>query len=142
MDSFIIILTGIISALATYILNNNFEQGAVRASALLSLMVGIFFYFFPSLFNDYLTKNIPVVFIGASFIGMVSSKVISNYFLIIISGIIFSIIYFNTSSFFTGYGGALGTSASISVLVSLSLAVVAKSKHVKKIRQIKRKNKS
>ncbi|MBE7641138.1 hypothetical protein GUB10_12415 [Salegentibacter sp. BLCTC] len=127
MEILILFITGIISALLTYIVNNKHRQGAVRASAGLSLLVGLFFYFFPEIFSPYLTKNIPIVFIGATFIGMVSSKILPSYLLVGFSGFIFSIIYLNASPFFKGYGGALGTTASISVLVSLSLAVVSRS---------------
>ena len=139
LEQIILIITGIVSATLTYLVNNKYEQGAVRASAGLSLIVGLFFYLFPELFSAYLTKNIPIVFIGATFIGMVSSKVLQNIFLIAIAGFIFSIIYLNTSHFFKGYGGALGTTAAISVLVSLSLAFVAKSKRLKRWKSSKLK---
>ena len=132
MEQLIIIITGMLSASLTYLVNNKYNQGAVRASAGLSLIVGLFFYFFPDLLSVYLTKNIPLVFIGATFIGMVSSKVLQHIILIAIAGFVFSIIYLNTSHFFKGYGGALGTTAAISVLVSLSLALVAKSKRIKR----------
>ncbi|MBZ9631361.1 hypothetical protein LB465_11275 [Salegentibacter sp. LM13S] len=128
MELSLLFITGITSALLTYVVNNKYEQGAVRASAGLSLLVGLFFYFFPDIFTPYLTKNIPIVFIGATFIGMVSSKILPSYLLVGFSGFIFSIIYLNASPFFKGYGGALGTTAAISVLVSLSLAVVSKKK--------------
>ncbi len=139
LEQIILIITGIVSATLTYLVNNKYEQGAVRASAGLSLIVGLFFYLFPELFSAYLTKNIPIVFIGATFIGMVSSKVLQNIFLIAIAGFVFSIIYLNTSHFFKGYGGALGTTAAISVLVSLSLAFVAKSKRLKRWKSSKLK---
>ncbi|MBI6116536.1 hypothetical protein [Salegentibacter maritimus] len=141
MEILILFITGIISALLTYIVNNKHRQGAVRASAGLSLLVGLFFYFFPEIFSPYLTKNIPIVFIGATFIGMVSSKILSSYLLVGFSGFIFSIIYLNASPFFKGYGGALGTTASISVLVSLSLAVVSRSEKIKKIRNYRNSRK-
>ena len=143
MEISILFLTGIISAILTYVVNNKYRQGAVRASASLSLLVGLFFYSFPDIFNPYLTKNIPIVFIGATFIGMVSSKILPSYLLVGFSGFIFSIIYLNASPFFKGYGGALGTTAAISVLVSLSLAVVSKSEKIKRIKKYRpsRKNK-
>ncbi|UBZ07027.1 hypothetical protein LDL76_16915 [Salegentibacter mishustinae] len=143
MEISILFFTGIISAILTYVVNNKYRQGAVRASAGLSLLVGLVFYFFPELFSHYLTKNIPIVFIGATFIGMVSSKILPSYLLVGFSGFIFSIIYLNASPFFKGYGGALGTTAAISVLVSLSLAVVSKSEKIKKIKKYRpsRKNK-
>ncbi|WP_299755655.1 hypothetical protein [uncultured Pontibacter sp.] len=115
------IITGVLAAISTYFLNVRLKQGPVRASALLSLVVGLVFYFFPDLLSPHLTANIPVVFIGASFIGMVSSNVVSNYLLVGVSGLIFSLIYLNTSKFFAGYGGGLGTAACISLLVAISL---------------------
>ncbi|MEO2063243.1 MAG: hypothetical protein ABGW97_09695 [Christiangramia sp.] len=135
MEITILILTGILAAVSTYVLNNNLKQGAVRASALLSLLVGLFFYFFPDLFSEKLTQQIPVVFIGGSFIGMVSSRILSSYVLLAISGTIFSILFINSSRFFEGFGGGLGTTAAISLLVSLSLAIIARKSPIQKFKQ-------
>ncbi|GHC48800.1 hypothetical protein [Ulvibacter litoralis] len=121
MNDIIIILTGILGATLTFYVSKRLNQGAVRASALLSLLVGLFFYVFPNLLNDYLTKNIQIVFIGASFIGMVSSKN-GSYTRLIVAGSIFSVIYINKSSFFDGYGGAIGTLALIALLASMTFS--------------------
>lgn len=123
MYALTLIGTGIASAVATFYLNAHAKQGAVRASALLAFVVALFFHLFPTLVSMQLTQAIPAVCIGASFIGMVSHKVFKNIWLIALSGGIFSIIFLNTSSFFTGYGGALGTSACISLLTAMSLPV-------------------
>ena len=139
METLILCITGITAAVGTYIVNNTLGQGAVRASALLSLIVGLFFYFFPELLSAYLTRNIPLVFIGASFIGMVSSRILSSYLLLSLSGIIFSILFVNSSKYFAGYGGGLGTTAAISLLVSLSLAIIAGKKPIKKLKDFKSK---
>ena len=128
MNALVLMATGAIAAVCTYFVNVKLQQGPVRSSAALSLAVGLFFYFYPDLLSAYLTANIPVVFIGASFIGMVSSSVVSNYSLVGISGAIFSLIYLNTSKFFTGYGGGLGTAACISLLVAISLPFLVKNK--------------
>ena len=117
----ILILTSTFASMLTFFVNERLGQGPVRASALSSLLVAGFFYFFPNSMDEYLVRNIPAVFLGGSFIGMVSSKVLSSYYRIALSGFIFGIIFINTSYFFTGFGGALGTIASISLLVSLSL---------------------
>jgi len=129
MTSLIIIITSIIAAMLTFYVNHNLKQGPVRSSALLSLLVALFFYFFPNLVNADLAKNIPVAFIGGSFIGMVSRKIVDSYIKLVISGLVFAIIYLNTSSFFNGYGGALGASAGISLLSVLSLPFFTPKKH-------------
>jgi len=126
MNVVILLATGAFAAISTYFVNVKLKQGPIRSSAVLSLLVGIFFYIFPDLLSPYLTTNIPVVFTGASFIGMVSSVVVSNYLLIGTSGFIFSVIYLNASKFFAGYGGGLGTAAAISLLVAIGLPFVTR----------------
>ena len=121
MEKLILILTGICGAMATYYVNTRLKQGPVRASALLTLPIAAFCYFFPEVLSPYLTKNIPVVFIGSTFIGMVSAQKMSTYTGIAIAGLVFSAIYLNTSRFSDGYGGSLGTSACISILVMLCI---------------------
>lgn len=123
MNNLIIIFTGTLGVVLTFIVSHELKQGPVRASAGLSLLVGLFIHFFPSLLPNELTTSIPYVFIGASFIGMVSAEVLDNYFFLALSGAVFSIIYLNTSQLFNGYGGALGTTACISLLVSLSISI-------------------
>lgn len=121
MQQLILVGVGFLAAICTFFVNVRLQQGPVRASAVLSLVVALFFRFFPHLAPAYLAQHIPVVFIGASFIGMVSAKVVSGYTLVGVSGLIFSVIYLNTSRFFTGYGGSLGTAACISLLVAISI---------------------
>ncbi|WP_072551984.1 hypothetical protein [Christiangramia salexigens] len=117
----ILLFTGILSAILTHILNNHFKMGPVKASALLSFPIGLFFFFFPNILSPELTKEIPLVFFGASFIGMVSFKVLGNYIYLILAALVFVLIYYLGSPFFKGFGGALGTTAAISVLVSVGL---------------------
>jgi len=122
----ILFAVSFVSSVTTFYVNEHLKHGPVRSSAMLSLAVGLFFYFFPHLMNSFLVKNIPIVFIGGSFIGMVSSRVLSNYLLIGTAGLIFCLIYINTSRFFNGYGGAVGTASAIALLAVLSLPVVTK----------------
>jgi hypothetical protein len=110
----------------TFFVNEELRQGPVRSSAILSLVVGLYVYFFPHSMNSFLVKNIPAVFIGGSFIGMVSSRVLSNYILIGTAGLVFCLIYINTSRFFNGYGGSVGTASAIALLAVLSIPVVTK----------------
>ncbi|WAC39885.1 hypothetical protein [Pedobacter sp. SL55] len=129
MNIFIITITAVIAAILTFFTNHKLKQGPVRSSALLSLLVALFIYFFPNVLTPYLTKNIPVVFIGGSFIGMVSKKIVDSYIKLAIAGLVFAMIYLNTSTFFAGYGGALGASAGISLLSVLSLPFFTPKKH-------------
>tara|TARA_B100000949_G_C14218237_1_gene423339 strand:+ start:144 stop:557 length:414 start_codon:yes stop_codon:yes gene_type:complete len=137
MNTFALILTGILGAICTFYINNTLKQGAVRASAGLSLVIAVLFYIFPNVFSPYLTRHIPVVFIGATFIGMVSSDVLGHYLLLSLAGALFAILYIHSSNFFNGYGGALGTTASITVLVAISLAMVSKHKYIRRLRKRK-----
>lgn len=133
----LLIITGILGSLFTYILNHNFKQGGVRASALPSLLVGLFFYLFPELFSPYLTQQIPLVFIGASFVGMVSNHLLHQYIYIAIAGLVFAITYINTGTFFKGFGGALGTTACIAILAATGLANLLKHKGIKRKKNVK-----
>jgi hypothetical protein len=126
----IYIATAILAAMLTFYVNHHLQQGAVRSSALLALIVALLFHFFPNILSASLTKNIPVVFIGGSFIGMASKKVVDSYLKLAISGLVFALIYINTSNFFNGYGGALGASAGISLLSVLSLPFFSPKKHL------------
>lgn len=148
LNSLILIITGFLGAMLTFYLNEGLGQGPVRSSAILALSVALLFHFFPQIAAPYLVKNIPLVFIGSSFIGMVSSRLVSNYWLIGLAGIVFCIIFMNTSRFFNGYGGALGISACISLLTVLSIPIVTKKQRLtngfallrKTVFKIRRKN--
>lgn len=121
MELIIYIFTGITGAFLPYFLTRKIGLGAVKASALPSLILGIVFYIFPELVEAPYQKNIPLLFFGASFVGMVSKKVLSKYFYVAIAGLIFALLYKNASAFFNGYGGGLGTAACISVLCIFGL---------------------
>ncbi|OJU79029.1 MAG: hypothetical protein BGO09_10490 [Bacteroidetes bacterium 47-18] len=121
MDTIIIIATSIAGALITFLFNTRLGLGPVKSSAWLTLLIAAYFHYCPDVLSPYLTRHIPVAYIGGSFIGMVSAQQLSTYTGIALAGLIFSFIYLNTSKLFTGYGGALGTSACISLLVVLSI---------------------
>ncbi|MFT5253434.1 MAG: hypothetical protein ACI87N_002471 [Flavobacteriales bacterium] len=133
MNIVVIIMSGILGSTVTFYIGDKFKQSAVRSSALLSLIVALFFYFFPEILNAYLSKNIPLVFIGTSFIGMVSAKVQGSYFRLAVAGILFSTVYINKSHFFQGFGGALGTLAFISLLTTMGVSdFILRSTKIKK----------
>lgn len=120
-DLMMIIIAGILGAILTFYISENYKMGPVQSSSLLTFSIGLLFYFFPHFLNPYLTKNIPVVFMGTSFIGMVSAKYYGSYFRLSFAGIIFSIIYGYKSLFFEGFGGALGALSFISLLTVISI---------------------
>lgn len=121
MINAIILILSASSAVLTHLLHMRFKQGPVRASALLALAVGLIFHCFPIWLSPDLSKHIPLVVIGASFIGMVSSDRLANMLGIVIAGLLFGLIYLHTSRYFDGYGGALGTAACIAVLVCMAI---------------------
>ncbi len=127
-------VAGILGATLTFYVSERYQLGPIRSSALLSIAVGLFFYSFPNIFNPYLTKNIPLVFMGTSFIGMVSAKSYGSYFRLAIAGTLFSIIYCNKSLFFEGFGGALGALAFISLLTVISVSdLIARKTKMKRV---------
>lgn len=124
MNDLILCLTGVAGSVLTYFVSYQLKQGAVRASAILSLIVAVFFHLFPTLIDPFLTTQIPLIFIGASFIGMVSHKTNVSVFQLVLAGLLFSFIYLHKGDVFSGYGGALGTIAGIALLTSLVLAAI------------------
>ncbi|UIR56931.1 hypothetical protein LZQ00_03730 [Sphingobacterium sp. SRCM116780] len=124
----ILIFTGIFGGLLTYYFNNKLKLGGVLSSSLLTCIVAGSIHFFPSLLPEPLAKHIPLVFIGSSFVGMVSSNQLSTFIGVALSGLVYSLIYINTSQFFDGFGGALGTSACISLLVIMSIPYLRSNK--------------
>ena len=118
MEIIFIIVISIIAALATQHLSIKNKWGSVRASAFISLIGGIIYYF---LSNTGIPEATPVVIMGASFAAMSSEKIIPNKKWMFISGIIFSFIFLSTSSLFQGIGGGLGTTACVTVFITLGL---------------------
>ncbi len=126
MNELILIAVGGIGALSTFVVSHDLKQGAVRASAGLSLLVGLVFYLFPHLAPDPLSIEIPLVFFGASFVGMTGSHLVPQKLLILLGGIVFSGIYLASESIFSGYGGKLGTAACISSLILVGIRPILK----------------
>lgn len=115
MNSLIIAFAGTLAALITFFVNNNLKLGGIAASAGVAVISGLWFYLFPDVLNHFLTKNLPLVIMGASFVGMASKEVIGRTWMIPLAGLLFSLIYLITGSSFQGFGGSLGTTAAISL---------------------------
>lgn len=135
MNFLIITLAGILGATLTFYISEHLKQGPVRASSLLLLSIGLFFYFYPTILSPYLTKNIKIVFIGTTFIGMVSLKTKGRFIQLAVAGCLFSLIYLHKSHLFDGYGGALGVLAFNALLATLGFSFLL-SKSTKKLKPI------
>ncbi len=121
MNELILFISGGLGALLTFIVAHELKQGAVRASAGLSLIVGLVFYGLAELVGPILAIEIPLVFFGASFVGMTGSAVVKGKWLILFGGLIFSGIYLASTEVFDGFGGKLGTAACVSSLLVLGV---------------------
>ena len=119
MISIYIIIFSILGALGTFLLHQKYKD-VVFASAALSLVVALAFHLFPTPLS-FLSLKAPVAFFGASFAGMSSLDRIKSWKWVSFSGLIFGLIYINTSNFFTGYGGGLGASACLSVIITIGI---------------------
>lgn len=117
----VLFIIGISGATGTYLLAHKGKQGVVRASALLSLIVAVIVYLLSDVLPLEYAAQIPVVFIGASFVGMTSPKIISSTTIIALSGAVFALLYIWATIFFNGMGGALGTAACIAVISTVAL---------------------
>ncbi len=107
--------------LVTHFLNHRLNQGSVRASALSSLIVGLIFHLIPDMFDPMLQQSLPLVFIGASFIGMSNTQHFSSFPKFVMAALIFSTLYIGSNEIFQGYGGKLGLMANISVVAVIGL---------------------
>lgn len=118
MTSMILIIVSIIGATVTYYAAHRLRLGVVKASAMLAVIVGGFFYLFPSGLSSELTHSIPLAFIGATFVGMTRKNIIGDIIPIALAGAFFGIIFVYSAPFYNGFGGGLGTTACISVLIT------------------------
>ena len=119
MNEIIITIVGVLGGVLTRFVSEELKQGPVRASALLTLLFGLLVYALTSGSGSYFAENAPLVFFGGTFVGMASVKVITNYFGIIISSLVFGCLYLLASSYFAGFGGSLGLMACVSDLVAI-----------------------
>lgn len=114
----VILLTGVVAAVATQELSIWRRFGAVRASAIVSLFFSLIVYALPS--YDYVLV-VPAVAMGASFVAMSTRRVIPTRQWMALAGFIFGVVFLFTNPQLEGYGGVLGTGACVSVLMSIGL---------------------
>ena len=122
-----LVIASILGALGTFLLQQKLKD-VVLASALLSLCVALAFYLFPTTLS-FLPIKAPEAFFGASFAGMSSLDRIKSWKWVVFAGLIFGLIYINSSKFFTGYGGGLGTIACLSIIMTIGIIMLIKRVH-------------
>lgn len=116
----LIFLLSIVAALATYELSLKYKFGAVRASSLVSLIAGLILYFLK------LNPIYGVAIMGASFAAMSTDKVVPTRFWMFICSLVFAAVFLGlNNNLFAGFGGKLGTTACISVVMTLGVMKIA-----------------
>ena len=114
-------IAGLLGALIPFYISVKLKQGPIRGSALPSFLVAITWFILNNYFSYNLPEVYPIVFFGASFVGMVSPDVIKHIGWVGISGLLFSFIFQITGVSFEGFGGALGTTAGISSMIVIGI---------------------
>jgi hypothetical protein len=107
----ITIISSIVGGLGTFLLSQKLHWHAIKASAILSLIIATPFEIYN--LNEY--ESIPFIVFGASFVGMSSQKLFNNK-LIFFTSILFGIVYTLINSKYDQLGGTLGTTACLSCL--------------------------
>jgi hypothetical protein len=132
-DYLFLILISIAGGLSTYLLAKRI--GNVKASALLSLIVALLvFEYFKYHEITWAMNYVPVIFFGASFVGMSAGKTIKSWAWICIASLIFVAIFLGFPELLKGFGGGLGTKAFISVVSTILLIkLFSKLKHDKRL---------
>ncbi|AQX06118.1 hypothetical protein ATB99_16345 [Elizabethkingia meningoseptica] len=135
---FVHIIIAISGSWLTFYLNRYLKLGAVKSSSLLALIVGGIYQLNQSFLHYDIPQDIPFLVIGSTFIGMITSRKHYRNFNLFVAPIIFTIIYYNISKEFNGFGGAIGTAACISLLIAIYLrSLKATKKVIKPFRQVK-----
>ncbi|GAA0878240.1 hypothetical protein GCM10009119_12080 [Algoriphagus jejuensis] len=109
--------SAVFSAISTYWLHTRFSLSPILASSAVTLIVALAVQ---PLNTSEWVQAIPYAAIGGSFIGMSTKKNIKGFESVLLAALIFGLIFIHSSKFFEGFGGALGTSACISVLTAIS----------------------
>lgn len=110
MEVIIILIVSIIAGMATYIISNILKKGPILASAIITLISGIFLpYFFPEL-----GYTVVAAAACSSYAGMITVENAMNLREMVIVSLLTGILYIAASNAYVGIGGRLGTIAAIS----------------------------
>ncbi|WP_353095640.1 hypothetical protein [Tissierella praeacuta] len=120
MEEMIILIISIAAGLATYIVSNILQRGAVIASAIITLVSGLMLpYFFP-LTGDVLATAAAC----SSYAGMISLENALNLLEMAVISLMTGILFIAARSAYIGIGGRLGTIAAISCFAWLGFKKV------------------
>lgn len=112
MNIFILIIVIITGAFGTYENCKRYQLSPVFVSSLMGLMISIVF-----LIQNFKNPFLVNAFFGATFIGM-SSSLKFNRWQLVLSCLIFTVLFIKLIPFLNGMGGALGFCAFLSVTFS------------------------
>lgn len=120
MEEFTILIISVLSGMATYIVSNILNRGAVIASAIITLVSGLMLpYFFPGMGGVLATAAAC-----ASYAGMISLENALNLLEMAIISLMTGILFIAASSAYPGIGGRLGTIAAIACFAWLGFKKV------------------
>ena len=120
MEEVIILIISVIAGMATYIVSNFLNRGAVIASSIITLISGLMLpYFFPLIGNE-----LAIAAACSSYAGMISLENALNLFEMAIISLMTGILFIATKSAYPGIGGRLGTIAAISCIAWLGFKKV------------------
>ena len=113
----ITVITSLVRTILTYWLNNKKGYGPIKASAISAFIVAIPLPIVPV--SGFIAL-FPIVFYGASFVGMSNDKIL-GWLSVVASSVLFAIIFHFAHPYFNGYGVALGVKACLSCLIGILL---------------------
>lgn len=120
MEEVMILIISVIAGMATYIVSNFLNRGAVIASSIITLISGLMLpYFFPLIGNE-----LAIAAACSSYAGMISLENALNLFEMVIISLMTGILFIATKSAYPGIGGRLGTIAAISCIAWLGFKKV------------------
>lgn len=120
MEEVIILIISVIAGMATYIVSNFLNRGAVIASSIITLISGLMLpYFFPLIGNE-----LAIAAACSSYAGMISLENALNLFEMAIISLMTGILFIAAKSAYPGIGGRLGTIAAISCFAWLGFKKV------------------
>lgn len=115
------IMSSLLAGVGTFLCSTKLKWHPIKSSSILSLIVATPFEFWG--IQEY--DSIPLIFFGATFVGMNSEKIL-NINEIAISSLLFAFLHYFLSEQFNFVGGTLGTTACLACLTVISIKFYSK----------------